>query len=892
VSVSVPFLPETAIGDLTDREFADRLKAFLAGTLTDLRLQQEAAPYRGREGCGRYADAMDAVLRALHDRARVKFLAASSDLNYRLAAVAVGGYGRRELCPKSDIDILFLYPYKIDPYVEAMTESILYPLWDLGLDVGHSVRSVKETIRMAAADDSIRTALLDFRLVVGDEPFFREAEEELIRYLYFSGADRFIEKKIGEMRARHARHGGTVFLLEPNVKEGKGGLRDLHTAIWAARIKFKCASLVELRNKGVVGSQTTRAFQHVHDYLLRVRCALHFLRGKKTDVLSFEVQEPLAHALGYRTHGKNFAMERFMRSYYMHARSAVNIAEEILEEVDRLMPEPSRKPFAFLRRKTVSGEGILYKGRIHVRDRASFQKDPVRILDVFRMLQRTRSELSAQAKRSIQSALPAVGAAFREDRRAAALFLEILADPCHMRETLLAMHDCRFLGRYIPEFGPLSCKALHDIYHVYTVDIHSILAASVPAQTETAPARTTEEERFLEIYRSLPRPELLNLAILLHDVGKGKGHGHSEVGAGLVERIGARLGLSPEEIGDLVFLVRNHLLMAHVSQRRDMHDIELILWFAEAVGTLPRLDQLYLLTYADLRAVGPDVWTQWKGMLLAELYGKTRNILAHGPLKRPFEEQARQRRGEVRDLLSGFPAEEAGRFLDRFDDRYFLATPDARFADHLRFLTAFDGRTPLVEVIDSPASGASEVVIVCPDQRGLFAKIAGTLSANMVNILNASINTSRDGVALDTFYVTYMGRSLEGEPKKERVTADLIAVLGGEADVEALIAERKGIRFVREKVVARYRPTRVVFDNSVSSRYTVIDVFTYDRIGLLYDITRTLSALGIDIVLSKISTKADQVADVFYITDRDGMKVVLPERQEEIRASLLAAINP
>jgi len=890
--VALPALqPDFLRPDLSDRECVDRLKGFLAETHLALRDEQRMGICGGLGASRKNSDAVDAMIRALHDRSRARFLDSAPDLSYKMAVVAVGGYGRRELCPKSDIDLLFLHHYKVDRYVEAMTEWMLYPLWDLGFEVGHSVRNVKETIRLGGADDSIRTALMDYRFVAGDEEFFREASREIERFLYFTDGDRFIEKKIREMRSRHARMGATVYLLEPNIKDGCGGLRDLQTAQWAARIKYKVHDLSELRQKGVVGAQAVGAIRHVLDYLLRVRNELHYLFGKKADVLTFEAQEMLAERFRYRKIGPSHGIERFMRAYYLHAASAMQLADEVLEEVGRFLPEEGgRRSFFFFKRRMVGGEGILYKGKLQVKDHASFEREPIRVLEFFRSLQKTRSALSLQAKRNIQQALPAIGPAFREDPRAAQLFLEILSDPTHLRETLLAMNESRFLGRYIPEFEGLFCRVLRDIYHVYTADVHSIRCASVMARIETGKTREKEEEEFLRIYRSVPDRALLNLAILFHDIGKGKGHGHSRIGAEIVAAIGARWGLPEKEISDLVFLVEQHLLMAHISQRRDLHDIELILSFADAVGTVSRLDQLYLLTYADMKEVGADVWTQWKAMLLAELYEKGRNVLEQGVLKRPFEERASRRREEVREMLRGLPREEADRFLAQVDDRYILSTPDNRFPEHFRLLAMFNGQAPLVETIDSPESGVTEFIVICPDQRGLFAKIAGTLSANGVNILNASISTTLDGVALDTFYVNSRGKSLKGDPKKERVVADLLRVLRGEVDVSALIAEPKVGRFVRDKV-PKYRPTRVVFDDSVSSRYTVVDIFTYDRIGLLYDITRTLTSLGTDIFLSKISTKADQVADSFYLVDKDGEKISDPARQEEIRQALLAAIG-
>src|SRR5512134_819568 len=853
IAMSLPFpaLPSPPEG-LSDRDFLDPVKAYLSGTLSLLREEQRDAVSDGYVACRRYSGAMDAVLRALHDRARRRYLSAAPDLNYRLAVIAVGGYGREELCPKSDIDLLFLHPYKLDRYVESMTEWMLYPLWDLGLEVGHSVRNVKEAVRLAAADDSIRTALLDFRFIVGSEPFFGAAAKEIEKFLFYANADKFIEKKIQEMRDRHAKYGSTVYVLEPNVKEGRGGLRDLQTAIWAARIKYKSHGLVELRNKGVAASQTVQAIRHALSYLFRVRNELHFLTGKKTDVLTFEVQEQMADLFRYRTYGKTYGVERFMRAYYMHASSAAHLADELLEQVDRFLPEGVRKPFFSIRRKTMAGAGILYRGKLSLKDSSSFNRDPVNVMEFFRTMQKTHSVLAVEAKKQVQRALPLVGQEFREDPRAGRLFLEILSDPHGLRETLLAMNECRFLGRYIPEFAPLYSKVQRDIYHVYTVDIHSIRAASVFSGLENKAGRTKEEEEFLRIYRSIPRPDLLNLAILFHDIGKGKGHGHSQIGAEIVGRIGPRMGLAEEDVADLVFLVENHLLMAHTSQRRDLHDIELILSFTDIVTTQSRLDRLYLLTYADLREVGPDVWTQWKAMLLAELYDKAKNILETGKLKRVYEERPLQRRVQVREGLSAFPRGDVDRYLSRFDDRYFLGTPDGRFADHLRLLSEFDGSMPRIEAIDYPASGASEIIIVWKDLRGLFSMIAGTLSANGINILNATISTSVDGIALDTFYVTYLGKSLEGDAKKERVLQDLSAVLRGESTVEQIMADRKIARFVREKVT-RYRPTRVVFDNTVSSRYTV--------------------------------------ADVFYLTDRGLGKIADEARLEQIRAALLEAIG-
>jgi [protein-PII] uridylyltransferase len=383
--MSVPvFRAETLRPDLSDRDFVEYVKSYLSGTLQAVQEEMRGAPGGGTDGCRKHSDAMDNVLRALHDRAREKFLASSPDLKYRMAVISVGGYGRRELCPKSDIDLLFLHSYKVDPYVEAMTERILYPLWDLGLDVGYSVRNIKETLKMATADESIRTALLDFRFLAGNEPFFRDAASEIEKFLFFNDADRFIEKKIAEMRNRHAKYGRTVYVLEPNVKEGKGGLRDLHSTVWAARVKYKCRDLIELRNKGVIGEKTVRAIGHAQDYLLRIRSELHFLTGKKTDLLTFEVQDPMAEIFGYRDRGRDLAVERFMRTYYMNVAVTSHLAGELLEQVDRYLPEGFRRPLSSLQKRKIDGVAVLYKGKINPLAGISFPKEPVRILEFFR----------------------------------------------------------------------------------------------------------------------------------------------------------------------------------------------------------------------------------------------------------------------------------------------------------------------------------------------------------------------------------------------------------------------------------------------------------------------------------------------------------------------------
>ena len=834
----------------------------------------------------------DSLICFLYENAKERYYSRYPRLDFPLSIIAVGGYGRSDLCFQSDLDLLFLYHYKVTPFVEAVTEVILYELWDLGLTVGHAVRNVREAVSYAREDPTVRTALLDYRFICGNREFFESIRKNLDNFLLYSGGDRFIKERIDALRERHQKQGGVVYLLEPNIKEGMGGLRDLHSALWSLRVKFKARGLHDLMMKGAITGRSEKNYHYFMDNLLRIRNHVHLIAGRKNDIISFDIQEDLARFWGYRDMGTVRGAERFMRFYYIISTQSRQLSEELIEDVERHMVRNVPLHIKLRERSMIDNHFVRYREKLYVNSSRSFVSEPSLLITIFEQSQKMGTPLSSQAKRRIKKVLGVVDEGFRYDREIAEGFKGILERGTSLRHVLMEMNESRFLGKFIPEFSHLYFRAQQDIYHRFTVDIHSIMAASViPGIEERLGTNgdVTEEERyFYEIYQRIENRPLFLLTVLFHDIGKGLGHGHSKIGESMVEGIMQRMGFSAEEVEDCRFLVLNHLEMTHLAQRRDMHDIEMIYNFAKQIGTAKRLDMLYLMTYCDLKSVGEDSWNEWRGMLIKELYEKGMNVIEQGEFKLPpFHSILIEKKEKISESLSEFNEGEMEKFLDEVPERYILSTPDDRIYGHFMLLKEFKGE-PIITLKGFPDMKFSELLIICNDTHGLFSRIAGVLAAHNINILGANISTSKHDIALDTLQINYLGEPLMDTSKVERLRHDLRMVIRGDLEVEPLLEKRASAIRRGEKMV-KYRPTRVLIDNETSSRYTIIDIFTYDRVGLLYDITRTLSSLGYEINLSKISTKADQVADVFYLVNSRGEKITDEVELEELKKALYDA---
>jgi [protein-PII] uridylyltransferase len=781
---------------------------------------------------------------------------------------------------------MVIYESELTPDVQRVTQELLYTLWDLGLQVGHSLRSLADCVAMARTDFPSRTSMQEARLIVGDGRLFSRFRRLLRENVYRRDFEEFLAQALAERDQRYRKHGASPYIREPNVKESAGGLRDMHTAMWLASAKFGARTLRELADKGLITPREQTQADAALTFLWRVRNELHFFTGHKNDVLSRELQPGIATNLGYENDETSLGVERFMRDYYQHARVIHRVSRRLIALCQDTL---SRRGSAERReRQQALADGLVFfDGRLHLADRdpGAFRQDPVRLMKVFWHLHRLGCELSLDLERAIEDSLDLVDDEFRRSPEACRLFLDICRTWGRVVSTLSRMHELGFLGRYLPEFGALDCLVQYDVYHKFSADQHSLLA--VEHLEALAPGQSAESEGAALVFSEVERPGLLMLGMLLHDIGKARGHGHVAKGIPLVQALTARIGLAPEEAGVVEFLVAHHLTMSHVAQRRDIDDPKTIADFATTVRDPQRLRMLYLLTFADMRAVGPGVLTGWQALILHELYARTLAQLTSGRVEKPNRAQLEGRlRAAVGEELS---VQAVKAHLAMASDRYLAGTSVPRMAAHLHMIHRLVEATVVVtELFHHPDLGSSDLVVVTHDQPGLFSLIAGTLAAHGVNIISAQIHTRADGIVIDTFQVNDpTGEVVTAAGRWARVLTTLGGVLRGEQSVDALLERRRAAG--RPASPATGRP-KVVIDNRLSDDYTVVEVKCPDRLGLLHLITRTLSARELDIASARIATEIDQALDTFYVHDRKGGKLEEPELVDGLRGALEQAL--
>jgi [protein-PII] uridylyltransferase len=802
-----------------------------------------------------------------------------------LVVVALGGYGRGELHPSSDIDLMVVYDGELSPYVQRVMQELLYTLWDLGLQVGHSLRSLGDCVAMARTDFPSRTSMQEARLVVGDRKLFQRFGRVLRDNVYRHDFEQFLATTLGEREQRYRKHGASPYIGEPNVKESAGGLRDMHTAMWLGAAKFGARTLRELADKGLITPGEQEAADRALTFLWRVRNELHFFSGHKNDVLGRELQPPIAKNLGYESEGHTLGVERFMRDYYLNARAIHRVSRRLIARCQETLS--ARGSAEGRQRQQALADGLVFfDGRLHRADRDAqvLRRDPVRIMKVFWHLHRLGCELSLGLERTIEESLDVVDEPFRRSPDVRDLFLDICRTWGRVAQTFSVMHELGLLGRYLPEFGGLTCLVQYDVYHKFSADQHSLLA--VEHLEALAPGQSAESEGAAQVFNEVEKPELLMLGMLLHDIGKAKGHGHVAKGIPLVRELTARIGLPPDDAGMVEFLVAHHLTMSHIAQRRDIDDPKTIETFAETVGDPQRLRMLYLLTYADMRAVGPGVLTGWQARILHELYARTLSRLTGGRVERPSRPALGERlfeavRGEVtRQAVKAH--------LAMVHDRYLAHTSVQRMAAHLRLIARLDSGRLATELFHHPDLGSSDLVVVTRDVPGLFSLIAGTLAAHGVNIISAQIATRADGIVIDTFQVNDpTGEAVTSAAQWTRTLDALARVLTSEQSVDALLERR---RSAGKPGVTIQAPPKIAVDNRLSDEFTVIEVKSPDRLGLLHLITRTLSALGLDIASARIATEIDQAVDTFYVLDGQGRRLEKHDDIERVRTTLEQAL--
>jgi [protein-PII] uridylyltransferase len=847
----------------------------------------------GLEVVARHADLVDAVICQLFwlaDRGMPRNLTERTE---GCAVLALGGYGRRELNPASDVDVMFLHPRRVDEYIRMILDHVLYFLWDLGFSVGHSCRSLADAVRMMDADLTSRTSMLEARFLAGSGRVFTDFQDRMWKTLQGRRSHQYIQLKLQEQAQRHAKYGGSVYLQEPNIKEGPGGLRDFHTALWVARARHRLDDLKALPALGLLTPVELAQCLQSLDFLLRVRSELHYLHGGKSDVLSLSLQVPVAANLGFRDEA-TYGVERFMQQYYLRAGALHQLSGRLIE---RCVARPGSHVEAVMKRlraRDIGDEFTELNRQIHIlpAQRHCFREDPIRLVKIFWYCLEMGYDLSPDAKEAIRSHLDLVDDEFRRSNRALGSFLAILKAPRGVASILRQMHHLGFLSAYLPEFSRVNCLVQFDYYHRYTVDEHTFVLLDHLEALEKAEDPRLQE--FRRIASELRKPEVLKLAILFHDLGKGEGHGHVERGVALAQAALTRMGLAEQDIADVVILVAQHLSMAHIAERRDLDDERMIIDFARLVGDGDLLKMLYLLTYLDINAVGPQVWTDWKGTLLWELFIKTHTILTRGVPEGEEEQRkaAALRAALVTELGPEFGAEVVRQHLDLMPIRYVLTTTSAKVAQHLQLIERVRRGEPVaVHWAPFPLAGYSEVSVCAPGAPGRFAKVVGTLTANGINILSAQLFSRADGVFIRTFQVSDgRGAALDDETVWHRFARDLKGVILDQVNVRELIKSRRRDLLAKPMARGGDMHTRVEFDNVVSERYTVIDVRAQDRLGLLYVISSTLSDMDLDVALAKIATEVDQAVDVFYVTEKAGSKVAEGTRMEQIREALVRAI--
>ena len=698
----------------------------------------------------------------------------------RMAVVAQGGYGRGLLAPGSDIDLLFLLPYKQTAWGESVAEYMLYLLWDLGFKVGHATRNIDQCVRLSHSDMTIRTALLDARLILGDAPLFADFQHRFRKEVLEGNPRAFVEAKLAEQNVRHARAGASRYLVEPNVKDGKGGLRDLHTLHWLAKHLYPDKAEAEFVEAGVFNRHEYRSFRRCESFLWTVRCELHFLTGRAEERLSFDVQQLMAERLGYKGHAGLSAVERFMKHYFLVAKEVGDLTGIVCSalELKQLKGLPALDtllaPFSWRRRAKLrrTSDFRIENGRIYAVSKDAFAKDPVNFIRLFSLADEHQASFSPEVLRQVRSNFRLIDDTLRANPTANRLFMKLLTDSRDPEAVLRKMNEAGVLGRFIPDFGRVVSMMQFNMYHHFTVDEHLIRTIGFLSGIERGKF-AMEHPVSSEVVRTIDSRRALYVAALLHDMAKGRDEDHSIAGARIARELGPRLGLNASETETAAWLVEHHLSMSLFAQSRDLNDPKTLRDFAALVQSRERLKLLLLLTVADIRAVGPGVWTGWKGQLLRTLYFETEPLLGGGHTTLSRSERVARAQDELRERLAGWPRHDLERFIDRHYPSYWLRTDLAVVAEHARLIRDAEAQTrPIVTHIATDAfRGVTEITLLAPNHPRLLAMVAGACTGAGANIVDAQISTTRDGMALDTIHLEREFDHAEDEERRARKIA-------------------------------------------------------------------------------------------------------------------------
>ncbi len=887
-----------------DRDLRAQAAQHLKAALNEGRAKAEALLLKDRHGrrCAeRLCRMEDEIIRILFEFTRAH-LYPSQNLSEaeRMAVVATGGYGRGLQAPGSDIDLLFVLPYKQTAWGESVAEAILYSLWDMGLKVGHATRSIDECIRQSKADITIRTAILEARFLLGDKALFEELVARFDDQVVRNTAAEFVTAKLAEREDRIRRAGQSRYLVEPNIKDGKGGLRDLHTLFWIAKYVYRVRDASELVKHGVFDKSEYALFRRCESFLWSVRCHMHFVTGRAEERLSFDIQREIAVRLGYTSHPGMRDVERFMKHYFLIAKDVGDLTAILCAELEdshaKSVPVLSRMMARLrpVKRKRLAGNNDfeVENNRITIARADAFKRDPVNLIRIFRLAQKHNLAFHPDVMRVVTRSLKLVDAGLRENEEANKLFLDILTSKNDPETVLRRMNEAGVLGKFVPAFGKIVAMMQFNMYHHYTVDEHLLRCIGVLEEMERGESADAKLASELMGKIQPSHRKLIYVTMFLHDIAKGRPDDHSIAGARIAKRFCPRLGFSQGDTNLVAWLIEQHLTMSSVAQSRDLSDRKTIENFAAVVQSTERLKLLTILTTADIKAVGPGVWNGWKAQLIRTLYYETEPVLTGG-----FSEVNRAQRvalaqDEFRAAMTDWPQDELESYIAKHYPAYWLKVDVPHKVAHANFVrTSQKAEKTLATMVGFDAErGVTELSVLCPDHPWLLSVVAGACAMAGANIVDAQIYTTTDGRALDTISVAReFDRDEDEERRAGRIADSIEKALRGELRLPEVVAAKRAAPKGRIKAFA-IEPS-VTVNNQWSHRYTMVEITGLDRTGLLYDLTARLSKLNLNITSAHVATFGERVVDVFYVTDLLGAQITSPTRQAAIKRALIAVFS-
>ena len=852
-----------------------------------------ARPASGHECTAAQSFLIDQIVRLLHDHVTTHvYPPGNRSTSERITIIAVGGYGRAEMAPHSDVDIGFLTPSRRTPWCEQVIEALLYFLWDLGLKVGQSSRTPDEVVRMAKDDLTIRTALLEARFIWGDEDLYKEVSRRFYKDVVHGTEREFVSEKLEERNQRHKRMGDSRYVVEPNLKDGKGGLRDLQTLYWMGKYIHKVRSAADLVEVGLLTAPEYKSFRRAEGFLLAVRCHLHIITGRAEDRLTFDLQREVAARMNFADRPGKSAVERFMQFYFIQARRVGSLTGIFLAHLDQTFAQKRKRSGFFAgftsRPRMLKGYQV-FGGKIAAPSDDWFRQDPVRLVEIFQLAEAESLEIHPETMRIADRDSGLIKADIQNDPRANALFLDLLAGRNDPETVLRWMNEAGVFGRFVPDFGKVNSQMQFDMYHHYTVDEHTIRAIGLLNRIEKGELKDDHPRSSRLIHRVSSR-RVAYVAALLHDIAKGRGGDHSVLGAEVAQELCPRFGLDQQETDLVAWLVRQHLLMSATAFKRDLTDPKTIEDFVIQVQSLERLRHLMILTAIDIRAVGPGTWNSWKGQLLGELYDNAHERLRLGHMRHGREGRVAAKKASVAADL-GDKAHLVEDYKKVFTDAYWIAEPEDIIARNLVQYSAARGLEEQLSIHCEfyEARGATLVSVIAADHPGLFYRIAGGIHLAGANIIDARIHTTRSGWAVDNFLV----QDPHGDPFREdsqlaRIKQSIADALANKVELAPRLAKRP-LPISRSKAFD-VQP-RFIVDNKASNKFTVLEVNARDRPALLNRLARTLFEHRLIVHSAHITAYGERAADTFYVTDLMGEKITQTERLKDIEQALLDAAS-